>query len=99
MDLLLVVLLRIILLVIRAACSTTLSMSLGTSTARPRFHGTSLGRSPDVDGELCDVERPILGSNFRICLNTITIGLVNRIGMVFARLDRLVLELLGDLRD
>lgn len=55
-------------------------------------------RAPDIDVELGDVISPVLRRDLCICLDTVAVGLVDGVGMVLARLDRLRSELLRHLR-
>jgi hypothetical protein len=62
------------------------------------FGSAALWGTPDVDGKFGDVKGPVLRSNFGVRLDAVAIGLVDRIRVVLACLNWLVLKLLCNLR-
>lgn len=74
-----------------------------TSPAGPRISSTRIPirSTANIDGELGNVVGPVMCSDLGVCLDTVGIRLVNRIGMVFACLYRRITcsKLLGYLRD
>jgi hypothetical protein len=62
------------------------------------FSIAALWSTPDVDGKFGDIKGPVLRSDFGVRLDTVAIGLVDRICVVLACLNWLVLKLLCNLR-